>query len=464
MGKPWVAVTAAWRQHRDVLSNTTSLVGTTGVTAALGFLYWAVAARLFSQQAVGYGSAAVSAMIVLGTIGMLGLNTVLIGELPRRTRSRAGLVSAALVASAIGSLLLGLAFCLVAPHFSKRFADMVGTPLRAAVFTAGVVVTAVVLVFDQATIGLLRGGLQLSRNVIFSVVKILLLPATVLVLHDAFGVGIALAWVAGMVVSLVPIAIRLTLSGTPVLPRPDWGVLRGLSGTALAHFWLNLAIGVRTALIPVLVTIAVSPSAGAAFYVAWMLAGFLYIVPQHLSTVLFAVAAADPAAIPQKVRFTLKVSLLIGLPGMALLILAGRPILSLFGAGYVKSAALPLLLLVLGYLLAIPQAHYIAVCRAQGKIPRCATVMTIAAAFEIAAAVAGGVAGGLVGLSFALLGVRILECLVTAPPVFRAAARTGRHRLTRSRATAAGNPASPVPADERKGISRWRGPASSREP
>lgn len=98
---PWTAVTGVWRRHRDLLGNASTLLATTGVTSVLGFVYLAIAARLCSERAVGYGSAAVSAMTLLGTIGMLGMGTVLIGELPRR-RPRAGLVSAALIASCIG--------------------------------------------------------------------------------------------------------------------------------------------------------------------------------------------------------------------------------------------------------------------------------------------------------------------------------------------------------------------------
>src|ERR1039457_1181882 len=108
-----------WRRHHDLLSNASSLVAATGITSVLGFAYWAVAARLFSQQAVGYGSAAVSAMTLLGTIGMFGLGTVLIGELPRRRR-RAGLVSAALLASGLGSMVLGLGFAVVASSINGR--------------------------------------------------------------------------------------------------------------------------------------------------------------------------------------------------------------------------------------------------------------------------------------------------------------------------------------------------------
>ena len=72
---PWSAVLAVWLRHRDLLSNAGSLLATTGITSALGFVYWTFAAREFSQEAVGYGSAAVSAMTLLGTIGMLGLGT-----------------------------------------------------------------------------------------------------------------------------------------------------------------------------------------------------------------------------------------------------------------------------------------------------------------------------------------------------------------------------------------------------
>jgi hypothetical protein len=88
-----------------------------------------------------------------------------------------------------------------------------------------------------------------------------------------------------------------------------------------------------------------------------------------------------------------------------------------------------LLLLIIGYLPNIPKTHFIAVCRAAGKIPRAAAVLSTAAAMEVTAAAVGGAFGGLKGLSLALLGVYLLEGLVTAPTVFRAAAaNTGPQR------------------------------------
>ena len=434
-------VAASWHRHQDLLSNAGSLLATTGVTSALGFIYWAFAAREFRQTDVGYSSAAVSAMTLLGTIGMLGLGTLLIGELPRRSR-RAGLVSASLVVCGLGSFVLGLAFVAVAPHLSARFANMVGSPVQAALFTAGVALTGVSLVFDQATIGLMRGGLQLWRNSVVSVVKMLVLAATAITLHDRFGAGITLSWVVGIALSLAAMALRLRLGGTRVLRRPDWGVLRGLGRTAMAHNWLNLAIMMPTSLLPVLVTVIVSPSANAAFYIATMITGFVFIVPSHLATVLFAVVAADPKVIARKMRFALRVSFLIGLPGMAALILGAHLLLGLFGKSYAADATLPMWLMTLGYPAAVPKALYIAVCRANGKIARAAVVLSACSTAELAVAAAGGVKGGLVGLSFALLAVRYAEALVTAPPVLRAAFGHGRHR--RAESTAGGFAAGPA--------------------
>jgi O-antigen/teichoic acid export membrane protein len=428
---PGATAIAAWRRHQDLLRNAGSLLATTGVTSALGFVFWAVAARLFSQQAVGYGSAAVSAMTLLGTVGMFGLGTVLIGELPRR-KGGAGLVMAALLTSGIGSLVLGLGFAIIAPLFSARFGNIIGKPTEAVLFAVGVAVTGLTLVFDQATIGLMRGGLQLMRNIVFAVAKLLGLPILAIILHDELGVGITLSWAAGAAISMIPVAIWLRLTRAPVLPRPEWRVLRGLGKTAMAHNWLNLAVTVPVPLIPVLVTVAVSPSANAAFYAAWMLAQFLYIVPSHLSTVLFAVAAADPQAVARKLRFTLRLSILIGLPGMAVLGLGAHFALSLFGASYAREATFPLWLLVIGYLPSIPRAQYIAVCRAVGKIPRAAAVMTTTASLKVVAVILGGVSGGLVGLSLALLAASFVEGLVTAPAVLRAAIGHGRHRQVES--------------------------------
>ena len=65
--------------------------------------------------------------------------------------------------------------------------------------------------------------------------------------------------------------------------------------------------------------------------------------------------------------------------------------------------------------------------------------MTAAAVTEVTASAVGGAYGGLKGLSLALLGVYLIEGLVTTGPVIRAATGRGRHR--QAVAVATGNTA-----------------------
>ena len=257
------SVVSAWRKNHDILSNAGSLYAATILTSALGFVFWALAAHLFPPHAVGLGATATSAMAVLGTIGMFGLNTLLIGELPQR-ESKAELISAALIAAGVGSLTLGLGFALIAPLFSRSFANISGTPVQLVVFVAGVTLAGVAMVFDEATIGLLRGRIQLWRNFLFAIAKLLVLPVVALFLHDTLGMAIAVSWVAGIVLSMIVLTIQFLLDRQPVFHKPDWIALSGLRGLTAIHNWLNLAITVPWTLLPVLVTVAIGPSASAA--------------------------------------------------------------------------------------------------------------------------------------------------------------------------------------------------------
>ena len=415
-----------WQRNSDLLRNAGSLAATTGLTSVFGFVFWIIAAREFSTTAVGDGSAATNAMQLLATVGMFGLGTMMIGELPRR-RQRGGLFSASLITSAAGSLILALLFVIVIAFtpFRNQFPEITGTLPRILMFAVGVTLTGATLVFDEGTIGLMHGEVQLWRNLAMSALKLAILPVTTIFLHDEFGVGITFAFVAATVLSLLPSVFMLARGGSRIFHRPDWPLLRSLFKVALSHNWLNLAIATPPRLMPIIVLLAVGPKLNAAFYVAYMIASFLFMVPVHLSTVLFAIASASPELIAEKLRFVLRVSLMIGLPVMAVLAITAHFALGLFKPYYAQVGTVPLWLLIIGYIPQMPKAQYIAVSRATNKVGKAAGVLCGAALCELVAIMVGGKMGGLNGLSFAYLGVLTVEGLVTAPTVLRAAyART----------------------------------------
>lgn len=413
-----------------LIANAVSLVGTGAVTSGLGFGFWWLAARVLPAEGVGLGSAAVSAMTLIATLSMLGLGTLLIGELPGvRRADAAGLLSAALLSAAAAAALLAVACGLALPHAAPAFAWITRGPATLALFVLGVVVSAVTLVFDQAVIGLLRGEVQWYRNAVSAAVKLLAVPVVGQFTAHAGAQAIYGAWLIGNVASVLAVLLLARRGRAPLLDRPDWSALTRLGGPTLRHHALNLAMQAPALALPVLAASRLSPGANAAFYVSWMIASFASMVPYALATVLPATVL--PAVSPQgasalrgRVRASLRWSLLVCVPGTVGLILTARPLLALFGPAYEHHAP-SLQVLALTALPVIVKAHYIALGRMHGQLARAAAVVALGGAAELAAAALGGGAWGVVGLSVGLLIASGLEALCLLPTVLRGAGWPG---------------------------------------
>jgi O-antigen/teichoic acid export membrane protein len=411
-----------WQRNRDLLRNAGSLAATTGLTSIFGFVFTFIAAKSFTPNAVGWGNAAINAMQLFGTIGMFGLGTMLIGELPKRQPGRSGLFAASLSTSAIGSAILGIVFAIIVGlYFTNALPGVGGSPAQILLFTVGTALTGATLVFDEGTIGMLRGGVQLWRNMAVSAIKLAALPVTAVVLHDGLGVGLSVAFVIGMLGSMIPACIMLIRSGSRIYHRPDWAQLRRLLPVAINHNWLNLAMATPGRIIPIVVTVVAGGKGGAIFYVTWMISSLLFMVPVHLGTVLFALASASPDVVAEKLRFVLRISLLVGLPVMAALAIGAHFMLGLYNPVYAQLGTVPLWLLIIGYIPQMPRAQFIAVSRASNNVGKAAGLICFFACCEITSIIIGGKLGGLDGLSFAYLGVLVMEGVITAPTVLRAA-------------------------------------------
>jgi O-antigen/teichoic acid export membrane protein len=411
-----------WHEQRALLSTTASLLATTGVTTLLGLAFWWLAAHLVPVAVVGYGSAAISAMALVGTFGMAGLNTVLIGHLARRPHDADGLLTAALCTSAMISAALAAGFWVVAGVLDPRIAPYLHSGPEAAMFVAGAATTGAALVLDEALLGMIGGSPQLWRNTGFAVAKLIALAGLVALWHDTLGTPILAAWAAGTALSLVPVAFLLRRRGVLLLVRPKWRALRRIGRASVTNTWLNNALQVPVLATPMLVTGLLTAADGGAFYIASTVATVAVMLPYHFTTALYAASAADPSGLAAKVRTTLRICLLGGLAGVPLVIVCAHPLLRVFGAEYATRAAVPLELMILGYFGSVLKNHYIALCRISGHVARAAVFATVAMTVRMAAMAAGAVTGGLTGVSVALLAVMCAEGLYAAPSV-RAALR-----------------------------------------
>ena len=410
------------RAHWSMLSNASSLVGTVGINAGLGFIFWWFAAKRMPATEVGLASAAVSAMQLLGTLSMLGLGTLLIGQLANRTMPRGALIFTSLLLATSVGCVVGLGFALVAGHLSPELAALTARPIDSVVFALGVGLTAATLVLDQALIGLLWGGLQLWRNMIFAGGKLMLLVCVSLWAGEQTGMAIYTSWLLGNLLSLMVTAASIALMKRQrIVHRPQLHLLRGLARSAFDHHTLNLALQAPGLVLPLLVTVFLSAEMNAHFYIAWMIASFAFVAPFALSVALFAVTSADPTALGPKLRMSIGLSFVVGVAANIVLWLGSSLVLGVFGKAYVEQAGFVLQLLGLGVFGIIVKDHFVAIYRARGNVADARGAIIIGTLIEIGLPILGARAGGLLGFTLGWLAALAVQSMYMAPLVFRVA-------------------------------------------
>ena len=404
-----------------------SLVGAAGITSALGFVFWWVAARELPVDVVGVASASVSAMLLLGNLAAMGLGTILMHEIPRHSSGRGGVVLAALAVTGGVGVAMGAAFALVTPLLIPDLSVLGDSPPGLGIFALGVAATSVGIVLDQALIGMLRPRLQFWRNAIFAGAKLAALAALVLWFEDTRGLLIVLAWLLGAWISLGLVAVAGGALRSPLHLKSGWSLLRSLRGSALQHHALNVARFASYWVMPVVVAALISPGAAAAFYVALLVATLVYVISGSLSLGLFAVGAHDPGGLPKQLRVSLALSFAAIAVSMVGAVVFHAPVLDLFGPSYRLQASTPLLVLVAAAVFVAVKDHWIAVRRVRAEVGDAAVLVGVFAVIEIVVAGVAGSMGGLTALTVGWTAVLSLEAAIMSPTVLHAA----MHGVTR---------------------------------
>ena len=400
-----------------MLTNAGALVGTIAVTSLLGFPYWWLAARAFPPADVGFAATAVSTMTLLGTFGMVGLGTLLTGELSRVNREHAAVLGSGLVVAGVAGLVLGLGFGIVAGRFGLD--RLASDPIAILVFTIGVAITAVALVLDQALVGLLRGGLQLRRNTIFSASKLALLVGLAAAGFSHGGVAVFATWVAGTVLSMVWLVVRGARSRRFATYRPRWSVVRRWRRPALEHHLLNLAIQGPTLAAPLIVSATVSVTATAYYYTAALIIGFFAYGATAMTYALYAIAARDPANLRRPLQFSFRLSLAVIAVANVVLLAGADVILGVFGPEYASNAAGVLRIFSVLLFALVVKDHYIAIHRVRGTVLKGAKVCLVGGALELGLGAIGALHGGLTWFALGAGVALLIESIVMAPTLVR---------------------------------------------
>jgi O-antigen/teichoic acid export membrane protein len=307
------------------------------VSALFGFLFWAIAARLYQPAEIGSATAALSAIALASGIASLGIGNGFIRFLPK---AQAGdlLINSAFTFILMAGLVVGGLFVVGLPLCSPSL-SMLG---RSAAAQVGFVLFSTAMTLNAAVRSIFLAHRK-ARYALFHASVVNLVRISLLAVLAGLGT-------AGLLLSVgLGFCLALALSLTVLLPRlrPDYRFRPRLDLSVLAYI-LPFSMGNHVAgllaqssrmLLPLAILEMLGPESNGHAYIAWMLGGFLTAPGLALATSAFAEGANAPHD-SERIVATAAVAGLLLTCGAALFLAILAPwLLVLFGHTYLQESA-----------------------------------------------------------------------------------------------------------------------------
>ena len=396
-------------------ANSLGLIAAKVTTMGVGFLFWIVAARLFTRSDVGLAAGVVAALMLCTQIGILGIGSSVIAEFRRHERSPQMLVNSAVTLVVATSAGAAAIFVLLGLGVFGDLSVVASSPLYALVFLVAAVSATMLTLFDQVAAAQRRGDHAFARAILFGGGTLLALSLVATASAEG-SLAIFAPWAISALaaVALAVRQLRRTIDGYRPKPVRDRALLGGLLRLGVPNHILTLSERVPGLLLPILVAELVSARANAAWYAAWMMAWLAYMVPVQTGIATFAEVARDPSRLDDVVSRALRNSLTLGGAAAAALLVLAEPLLSLLGSSYAADGATPLRVLAVGVLPISFTFVYFAACRGLRSPQRAIPLGWAGVVLVVAATVPALELGGLTAMALAFVAAQSVVGVIAA--------------------------------------------------
>lgn len=439
VGKEAAATTPAddTRGSESLFKNAYFLMLSTGVSAVLGLGFWLVAARYYSEEAVGQGSAAIAAMRLLASITATTMIGAVVRFVPRAGRATGSLVWRAYAASSVVVAVAAFVFLLTLDLWGATYAPL-GTAAAGTAFVVACVAWALLTLQDGVLTGLRRSGWVPVGNAVFSVGKLILLVVCATALP---ALGIFVSWAVAIAFSTLPLGWLIFRRLIPRQAAADRDLEpprlremgRFLAGDSLGALFSLAMIN----LLPVMVAVRFSAAENGYFYVAYTVGGTMEFMAINMASSLTAHASHDPRRLAEGVRGALRRMTLLLVPVVLVLVVFAPQILLPFHEDYAEHGTTVLRLLAAGALPRVVVELYIGVLRVQGRTGVLAALQGTMCTLVLGSAALLFAPAGIAGAGWAVLISMTLIAAVSAVGLRSALRRNDRPPVGRSSAAPA---------------------------
>jgi len=354
--------------HVSLYRNAFYMIVNAAAMGLTGLLFWIAAARLYSENEVGLASAAISAMMLLSLLAMVGLDWALIRFIPGAGKSSRDMINSSFTIAGVASVILALLFIAGLSFWSPELHPIVEQPMLFVAFVVSVPASALFTLLQRVFTAKLKSNYTMGIGVVYGILKFV--PLAILAAYSAT-LGIFSAWGIGMFVSLT-IGIVFLLPKVEPGYRPSLMIKKDIVSSmvrfASANFVATSSLTITTYGLPLVVLRVLGEEQTAYFYIVWTFTAVILMVLNSVTINLFAEGAHDQARLREYVKKSLKLMALILIPAVTLVLLFGDKILLLFGEGYSRNATHLLWLMILSCAPACVNYTYLAVMQVRTQV------------------------------------------------------------------------------------------------
>ncbi|MFI1830928.1 lipopolysaccharide biosynthesis protein [Streptomyces sp. NPDC020412] len=399
----------------SLFRNAYALMLSTGVSAALGLGYWLVAARYYTQEAVGEGSAAIAAMRLLASVTATTMTGAVVRYVPRAGRRTGPLVWRTYLTSSVVVTVVSVGFLFTLPLWGESYEPLAGF-WPGVCFVTACVSWALLTLQDGVLTGLRRAFWVPVGNAVFSIAKLLLLAAFATALPV---LGVFVSWAAAIALSVLPLGWLVFRRLIPQQAAADRDrepprlreIVRFLAGDSVGSLFTLAMVN----LLPVMVAVRFDAADNGYFYIAYTVGATMEVMAINMAASLTAHASHSPETLAAGVRGALRRMTLLLVPVVLVLVLFAPLILAPFGAAYAENGTTVLRLLAAAALPRVAVELYLAVLRVQGRTGALAVVQSAMCALVLGSAALLLGPTGISGAGWAMVLSMTVMALASAP-------------------------------------------------
>ena len=339
LSKEVLGVVTSRQGLKDLLNiplyaNSVYLMMNAATGAVLGFIFWIVAARLYSSEDVGLASALISAAVLLTFIASFGLGIGLIRFLPSAGSESPKLVNSCFTMTGLAAVGLAVVFLIGLPLWSPALNFVRESYIFIGAFIIFVITGTILERLAEVFIALRRTGFVLLMYVVNGLIRV----AFIVILASNFKVfGIFASCVLAATLALglgLLLFLPRLIPGYRPLPSLGAQVTGDMFRFSFANYIGSTLWIAPTWLLPIIVVNLLGGENNAYFYISWSIAALLFAIPNSVAMALFAEGSYRGSSLKHDVMRSLKVMIVLLLPAIVLLLIAGGKVLLLFGNEY----------------------------------------------------------------------------------------------------------------------------------